>query len=335
MGLVEDTSGDLLVSSGVILFQHRRTVVLVAVVAALGAIAITQVMPRTFLSGAAFVPEVGNPGSLSMLANVSAAAGLNIATPDPSQSPAFYGELLKSAPVRRAVLGMTVDTASEGSDAPKNVTLLDFLVPGTDRIELRMEEGIRTLESMTEVTVDRSTGIVRVQVLATRARVSADIANEYVAQLDKFNREARLTQARARRQFTEVRVAEAEAALADAEARLLRFTQENRAVQVPTLRFEEARLQRQVDLRQELYKSLRRELELSRIAEADETPLITSVERAIEPMRKAGPNRTRIVLGSFVAGASVSASWLLFAAFYRSRLIAFLALAKKRITVSS
>ena len=55
--------------------------------------------------------------------------------------------------------------------------------------------------------------------------------------------------------------------------------------------FEEGRLRRQVEVRQELYLTLRREYETARIEEVNDTPVITVIDSALVPQRKSRPNR--------------------------------------------
>jgi uncharacterized protein involved in exopolysaccharide biosynthesis len=72
------------------------------------------------------------------------------------------------------------------------------------------------------------------------------------------------------------------------------------------LTFQYERLQRQVQVLQEVYLTLRRELETSRIQEVNDAPLLTVVDSAVPPVRRSSPARTRIVLIAFFAAVCLA-----------------------------
>jgi uncharacterized protein involved in exopolysaccharide biosynthesis len=122
--------------------------------------------------------------------------------------------------------------------------------------------------------------------------------------LNQFNLERLQSQSRARRQFAQERRDEAEKELKDAESEQLRFLQTNRRyADSPLLSFEEQRLARQVQLRQDVFMTLTREYEQARIAEVRDTPLLTVIDQAVPPERRSFPPRKLIVLLVMIASA--------------------------------
>ena len=79
--------------------------------------------------------------------------------------------------------------------------------------------------------------------------------------------------------------------------------------QSPQLAFEESRLRRQVQLRQELYVTLRREYETARIEEVNDTPVITVIDAAVVPQRKSGPKRRLWAAVAFALGGTFGVFW--------------------------
>ncbi len=168
--------------------------------------------------------------------------------------------------------------------------------------------------------------------VAAKPALAAGIADEFVHRLLLFNRDSRQSQAKSRRVFTESRVHEAEGALTEAEAALRGFYERNRSFdKSPALRFEEGRLRRQLDIRQDLYLSLSRELELARIREADESPVLTVIEPALVPTRKSAPNRSRTLIGVAVVMLGLTASWAVFYELQREQLQAVAATFRRRV----
>src|SRR5205823_6630604 len=127
--------------------------------------------------------------------------------------------------------------------------------------------------------------------------LAAAVANRFVAYLNDFNTKSRQSQARERRKFIEQRLADGEGELRTAEESLRTFYERNRSwQQSPQLVFEEGRLRRQVEIRQEVYLTLRREYETARIEEVNDTPVITVIDRAVPPREKARPQRKLLVV---------------------------------------
>jgi uncharacterized protein involved in exopolysaccharide biosynthesis len=313
---VTDGADDsLLVELAVALARRWRTVVAVPAVAGAVATILVLLTPNSYRAVTSFVPEArGRSGPTGSLAGLAAAAGISLGTTDPGESPQFYVDLLTSTPIVYAVLqtrfaGLVrrADTVSGDS-----LALVDFVQPGSDPLAERLERAAQNLRGLIDVTLNHQTGVVRLGVMARSPALAAAIAEDFVRQLNIFNRDSRQSKARVSRVFAEAQVADAERALASAEEALRTFSERNRTIESPGLRFEQGRLDRQVQIQQQLYITLRAELASSRIREADESPALTVIEHALAPTHKAAPNRRRTVLGVMLAALALSASWVVF-----------------------
>ena len=69
--------------------------------------------------------------------------------------------------------------------------------------------------------------------------------------------------------------------------------------------FEEGRIRRQVEIRQEVYLTLRREYETARIEEVNDVPIITVVDAAVPPVEKSWPKRAALLSKASTAGRSM------------------------------
>ena len=78
-------------------------------------------------------------------------------------------------------------------------------------------------------------------------------------------------------------------------------------------------MRRQVEIRQEVYLTLRREYETARIEEVNDTPVITVVDPAVPPERKSKPKRILLASVALFLGAIVGVSWA-FGAEYLERM---------------
>jgi len=293
------------------------------------ALFLSFVLPPSYRATASFVttdPAVDISSGLGDLAlqpglsGVAAQLGFS-GSRDQSQSPAFYAQLLDSRELlSRLVVTRFPDprTDAEGDSAQ----LVELLGISSKDTLLAIERAVRKLRNEMRVSVDLRTNLVSLRVDARWATLSAAVANEAVALVSVFNREQRLSRARARREFLETRVASSLAELRTAEDSQRLFYQRNRSWESsPALLVEERRLRRQVETVNSLYLSLRQQYESARIDEVNTTPVITLVDRAIPPRRREWPRRTLIVaaaaflggvLGLLVAAArELAAHWAL------------------------
>src|SRR5690606_31231281 len=88
----------------------------------------------------------------------------------------------------------------------------------------------------------------------------------------EYNMQRRQSNAAAERSFVEARLEESRHELVGAESDLKSFMEQNRRFdEAPQLRLEAARLQRRVDLRQQVYASLAQAYEQARIEEVRNT----------------------------------------------------------------
>ena len=302
-----------------VLLKRWRLVIGLPLVVALVVLGISFFVSPTYTATTSFAPEIRSEGGVP--AGLGALAGqLGISFGgEASQSPRFYAEISKSRGILDRLLISRYADPRTTRQIGDSATLLTILQRGGRNGVDSLERGARKLAGLVAVAVDAQTNIVTVKVQSHYPDLAADVANRLVAYLNDFNTLSRQSQARERRKFTEQRVAAGEQELRDAEEALKRFYQANRSwQQSPQLVFEEGQLKRQVDLRQELYRTLRREYETARIQEVNDTPVITVIDRALVPQRKSGPTRRLWALAAFVL-TGVFAVSLAFSAEYLGR----------------
>jgi uncharacterized protein involved in exopolysaccharide biosynthesis len=155
------------------------------------------------------------------------------------------------------------------------------------------------LESV-NVTVGSNTSTIDLEVTTPWAELSQQVAARMIQLVSEFNLQRRQTKAGAERRFAEARVAEARDSLRAAEVRLEDFLQRNRDYRnSPQLVFQFDRLNRQVNMRQQLYTSVTQSYEGARIEEVRNTPVITLMEPADLPAK---PDPRLALLKGILAG---------------------------------
>ena len=310
------TFSDLLIA---FLTRWRTLAAVPLLIAGLGTAA-SFLIKNTYTASIGLMPEARPSGAAGQLAGLAALAGVNLGTLGTSESPQFYAAVLDSRPIGYLVLSRRYSTAGLGAELGQSdsLPLVDILKTSGKSPAERLSRAYKRLhETMLDAGVDLRSGIIRLSVRYTSPRLVADIANAFADELLRFNAETRQTQAGKRRRFIEGRTAEASQDLSSAEAAVRGFLERNRQYEnSPGLRFEFSRLERNLTVQQQLYLDLRRQLDAARIAEVDDVPALTIVERAIPPQRKSGPKRTVYFLALFAGSLFLSALWTVLAEYW-------------------
>jgi uncharacterized protein involved in exopolysaccharide biosynthesis len=304
------------------LLARWRLVVGLPVLSVTLSLLVSLVVPPGYTATTTFVPEVRSPSRLPTgiagIAGIAGQLGLSFGA-EPSQSPRFYAEILRSRELEERVLATRYPDPDPRPGARDSIRLLDVLRPGGRSAADSMARAVKKLARLIAVTSDNQTTIVRLSVTLRSAELAAAVANRFVAYLNEFNTLQRQSQARERREFTERRVAAADSELRRAEEAVKTFYERNRGwQQAPELVFQEGRLRRQVEVAQEVFLTLKREYETARIEEVNDTPVITVIDPAAVPQERSRPRRLLFALLGFLLGATVAVFWAL-AAEYADR----------------
>lgn len=260
--------------------------------------AISFLTPRHYTAVSSFVPQepMVPQGLFSQLA---AQYGMGSLAGGGETSPQFYADLLRSNEILGHVV--THDFEVEGWDG----TLLAYFDIEPDESYGTMK-AVEDLRDLLSVEVDRISGVVRLEVHTEEPALSSAILRRMLDLVSDYNLRRRQSQARAEREFVERRLAEARSELGEAEEALASFYRSNRLFQQsPELVAQEARLQRDVGVRQELYLSLSQSFESARIEEVRSTPVITVVDRPEETVQPRRRGTVRKAILALLAGAFI------------------------------
>jgi uncharacterized protein involved in exopolysaccharide biosynthesis len=289
------------------LVRHWRLMIAVPTACAVLAAAISLIVPKVYTASTSFTPAT--PTSSTIAASLGGLAGLagqlGLAGPTGATSPEFFATVVESRELLDTLLRSRFLDRETGEQRP----LLDLLDTGGETPEEQMSLGIRRMRWSISAALDGRTGIINVSVRQGHPQLAAEVANRLVELLNEFNLERRQSQSREQLRFTAQRLAEAGRELRQAEAEMQAFLQANRQYRgSPLLEFEYARLERVVQLRQEVYVSLSKAHEDARIAEVRDTPVLTVIDRAVPPQRRTSPHRKLYVIAAVMFGGVIGTS---------------------------
>jgi uncharacterized protein involved in exopolysaccharide biosynthesis len=261
---------------GIIGLRHWRVMAGVPLVAMILVLTVALLRPRQYSSTILFMPEMSTVATKSELAGIAAQFGIGPSAGDLGQSPAFYRDLVLSDGVLRKVVSVKYKTNQSDS-----VPLLDILdIDDESTPAQRLELGVRRLrDKHLSVSINDATGVIEARATTRWAEVSMQVLVHLIGRVNEFNLGRIRASADARRQFAEERLNAAKEELKMAEDQLQAFLQRNRVYSTdPQLRFQQDRLQREVDTRHQVVNTLAQSYEQARIDVARDTPVVTVVE---------------------------------------------------------
>lgn len=291
-----------------VMLRHWRVVAGVPAVLVVLVGALTLAQDQTYVASASILPQMIDNRVGGSAAALAQQLGVSLGGERAGQSPQFYVDLLRSRSVlRQAVEADYEVTVPDGRT--RRGTLVDFFE--TDASTGRATPVRRAMEELADnisTSVTRESGVIRLDVRADDPELAEQVASRLLEILNIVNMEVRQTRGLEEGRFVGERVADAQAELVAAEARLEEFLRQNRQFgNSPELHFEHDRLQRHVAMRQEVYTALLRSQEQARIDAVRDTPLFAVIDHPVgsaEPLSRGLAVRVVITL---ILGLMVSA----------------------------
>jgi uncharacterized protein involved in exopolysaccharide biosynthesis len=301
-----------------------RVIAAVTLFCIVSALAASFIVPPVYRAKASFV---ANSSSASKLPNGGAASGVGGLISqlggslggDPSESPNFYIQLFRSRELLTRIAGSRFPNPR--TDTPNDsATLIDILRIAKKDPALRTEIAVKKLTKAIQSDFDVKTNLVSMSADMQWPELASQVANRLVDEVSKFNREKRGSRARSKREFLEARHDSAQIQLRAAEERQRFFYEQNRGfIASPSLKADEARIRRDVELSSDLFLNLQRQLEIARLDEINDAALITVIDTAVTPRKAQWPRygallftatALGLMIGVLVAGSlAVLADW--------------------------
>ena len=150
------------------------------------------------------------------------------------------------------------------------------------------------LKGRLKTDVDFTTKILTVTVRMRESMLAADVVNNIVESLDLYVRTQRRSNASYQREYLEKRIKEVADSLAYSEESLKRIKEQNLSSNAtPRIALEVSRLSRAVDISQVVYATLAQQLELVKLDEIKDAPVLNVQEYVGDPIIKTGPSRLK------------------------------------------
>lgn len=240
-------------------------------------------------------------GGISQAVGLAAQFGFNL--PSSQSEPNWvYPEIIKSRTLARSMLKREFE--SDGIRGKK--TLLQILSDTNEKIQ----EGVDTLEimginkflGMINISEDIRTGIITLDVSSPDPKLSAQINQALIEELDAHQDKYNKAKTSKTRQFIEERVQNTEKELKNAENSLREFMDRNRRIEnSPALQLEQQRLTREVTVLIGVFTTLKQQLETTKIEEVKDSEYVVVLDPPEVPLSKSSPKkRSRVFLAGIV-----------------------------------
>jgi hypothetical protein len=284
------------------MWHQKLLCVLVVLLAASAGGLNTFLQPKFYIAKASIYPRAeDNPLGDFGFAGVAGLVGsLGLGQGGGSQFH-LYEKVIHSRQLIAQLLQMSL------TEAGVNKTLLQYLEIDEPNPELKLYLATEVMRSKLTYSVDAQTPVATIACVDLDPKVAALVVNQAQKLLNQFDVSASTSKAREQRRFIEQRLDEATTNLKTAENKLETFRANNlRIGNAPHLQIEQARLQRELEIEQQIYLTLRKEFELARIEERRALSVVNVLDPAQPPVLPSGPSTLKAaVVSGFMGGLLV------------------------------
>ncbi len=165
------------------------------------------------------------------------------------------------------------------------------------------EKAIKIFSESVNVIENRMTGLIQINVRLEDPLISANIANFIGKEVQLYIQKENSAQSTIEKLFISERLSIVKNELEKSELDLKVFKERNRGYEdSPELFMVFSRIFREVEAKKRVYLTLQQQLELARIEEVKQSPILHILDFAIAPSRKSSPNRLLFLLFSSFFG---------------------------------
>ena len=267
-----------------------------------------------YSAGISLFPAENKSSSSSQLQSLALSAGVNLDQNDQSYN---ITDVAKSRRVAEKVLSNKWNNINL-----EDKTLISFwkldeagilskFFNQTYTNEDLINKGLKKYFKLLNVKEDRRTGLIQVNIEMESPNLAAEVANFIGSEIQSYIQKQNTAKAIKEKLFISGRLIVVKGELEKLEEDLKEFKERNRGYEVsPELFMIYSQKFREAEAKQQVYVTLQQQLELARISEVKQTPIINILDEAKPPVSKSRPNRAIIsllsLLAGFLFGASIS-----------------------------
>lgn len=286
--------------------RRRRALLGLPLLCAVLGAGLALILPKEYEGVTIFTPsQQVTPNLPSNLQAIAAQFGIN--AQNNGYSVYFFAQVLGS---REALKHVVSDTLSINGH---RLAVLDLLDASGDTPEDRLEDGIKSLPDYTTIRTDDQSNLVTLRVLAPSPETAEALVQSFLRAVNVITMASLNAGGSFEWRFAQTQADSAREVLRRAENSLRDFYVANRTLaSSPTLQTEEARLQREIQIRHDVYLTLVQQAEAAKLQAVRNTPAITIVQPPQASVEKASPKASLWALMAAIGAFTVVVAWIYF-----------------------
>jgi len=295
-----------------ILARRKFTGLAVALLIGAWSFKIAMTTPPAWVSSSKIICKTAENGE-GQLSQLAAMAGLNLNRPGTNNPSAYFEDILNDDEFLEGML----DRKWKYKNDSLSITEIWKLKPGKEKTDdpeyAFRKRQVEMLRNSGVLRLKRTkNGIFEIITEFGDPRVAYDLNLYTIDWLNRYLVKAFRTQARENRIFVEERISDVSAELERNENALAEFRERNLGVGAPKVMMQLGRLTRNLNVNQEIFLQLRKELELAKLEELKDQPLIEVISKPVIAVDRSKPRRKQIVVIGFFLGCilGISATFL-------------------------
>jgi uncharacterized protein involved in exopolysaccharide biosynthesis len=155
---------------------------------------------------------------------------------------------------------------------------------------------------MINYSEDRNSSIKTVSITTSEPIFAKELADVVLEELEKLNLSFKSQNVNKKISFIEDRINSVLEGLNKSELKLKAFNEQNRQLSSPSLKLEQERIQREVDVQKQVYLTLKQQSELAKIELVQESSIIQILDKPQIPIEPYNINVTKVAISSSLIG---------------------------------
>lgn len=165
------------------------------------------------------------------------------------------------------------------------------------------ERAIKKVNNHINVAEDKLTGLIKISCTFQDPYIAANIANYIGEQVELYIQKENSAQSKKEKLFISDRLSLVKLELEEAELKIKDFKERNRGYEdSPELNMIFYQLDREAEAKKSVYLTLQQQLELARIEEVKQSPILHILDHASPPIGKSSPRRILFLVSSIIFG---------------------------------
>jgi len=255
-------------------------------------------------------PATGGDAKMGGLMSMAASFGMSVGTAKETYN---IEDVVKSRTIAREVVLHKWKT----SKFDKPVSILEYSGKEIKDSTHAIYSAILGYNSWVSIQSNKETGLMKLSVETKDPILSAEIANYLGQAVSKYVQEYQGSEANSNIDHISKRLLSVNKELTDVEEKIKVFQINNRDLSSPQIQLEYGRLQRELQIKQQVYLTLNQQIELAQIEKIKKSPVINILDKAEVPLFKVRPKVSLVCLIFTFFGVVLGAFYVLIDPFLR------------------